>query len=291
MLLPRNGTVTSRKGFSLIELLLIIGIIATLIGLLLPAVQRIREAANRMSCQNNLKQIGLAFHSHLASHGNLPTGGWEWSTPPKYIGGGPAVGAQQTAGWGFQILPYVEGDTTWKAGPAIAIATPNTLFFCRSRRFPQMVTYPDQYTPPVTGADVTHGLCDYAASNWEGTGAVQQFNPLRMEDIVDGATNTLLISEKRLNLANLGKDQPDDNEGYTSGWDEDTIRRTNIAPAPDFWGTDWDEERRFGSSHPAGINALFVDGSVHFISYSINPLTFSLLGNRSDGQAVSLDGP
>ena len=78
--------------------------------------------------------------------------------------------AQQTAGWGFQILPHLEGDNAWNAGPAVAIATPNKLFFCRSRRIPQTVTFPDEYTPPVTGADVTHGLCDYAASNWEGTG-------------------------------------------------------------------------------------------------------------------------
>jgi prepilin-type N-terminal cleavage/methylation domain-containing protein/prepilin-type processing-associated H-X9-DG protein len=277
-----------REGFTLIELLVVIGIIAILTGLLLPAVQKVREAANRMSCQNNLKQIGLAFHLHHDALGYFPTGGWEWWTPPTYLNGSPAVGAQQQAGWGFQILPYIEADNVWRGGAIVAIATPNKLFFCPSRREPQTLTYIDEYIPPVTGTVVTHALCDYAASNWEETGVVRQYNPIRIGDITDGTSNTLMVAEKRLNLRELGQNQPDDNEGYTSGWDEDTVRRTDFAPAPDYFGTDTGE-RRFGSSHPSKFNAVFADGSVRPVSYSIDRIIFSYLGNKADGQIIPED--
>jgi type II secretory pathway pseudopilin PulG len=271
----------------LIELLVVLAIIAVLIGLLAPAVQKVREAANRMTCQNNLRQIGVAFHSHHDAHHYFPSGGWEWFTPPNYIGGQPAIGAQQQAGWGFQILPYIEAENVWRAGALVAIGTPNPIFFCPSRRGPMTISVPDQYTPPLTGGNITHALCDYGASNLEGLGVVRQFTPVRIRDITDGTSNTLMVAEKRLNLADLGQDQPDDNEGYTAGFDHDTVRSIANPPAQDFVGTDADPEKRFGSSHPAGMNAVFADVSVHMISYSIDRNVFVYLGNKADGQIIN----
>ncbi len=274
-----------RGGFTLIELLVVIAVIGVLIGLLLPAVQKVREAAARAQCANNLKQIGLAFHNHHGAYGYFPSGGAEWSTPPNYANGQPLVGAQQQGGWAFQLLPYLEGDNVWRAGAVTAIATPGKVFFCPSRRPPQTVTYQDQYTPPLTGGPLTHALCDYAASNLEGTGVVRQFTPMRFADVTDGTSNTLLVADKRLNRGKMGQPQPDDNEGYTAGYDEDTVRKTGKAPAPDFVG-DGTGKQLFGSSHTGVFNAALADGSVRTISYSVDPTAFSNLGNISDGQAL-----
>ena len=280
------GKPVRRAGFSLVELLVVIAIIAVLIGLLVPAVQKVRAAAATTQCRNNLKQIGLAFQSHHDAYGYFPSGGWAWWTPPNYINGQPAVGLQQQGGWGFQILPFLEGTNAWKAGARVAIATPNPIFFCPARRDPQTVTYDDEYSPPLTGTQLTHALCDYAASNLDGTGVVRQYYPVRIIEIRDGTSNTFLVGDKRLNLAALGSPQPDDNEGYTAGFDVDTVRNTSLPPAPDFFDNGWDKASRFGSSHAAGINAVFADGSVHFISYGIDTSVFLYLGNKSDGRVV-----
>jgi prepilin-type N-terminal cleavage/methylation domain-containing protein len=284
----RDAPRTRRCAFSLIELLFVIAIIAALIALLLPAVQRVREAAARSRCQNNLRQIGLAFHSHHAALGYFPSGGWDWFTPPNYSEPGePALGADQEGGWGFQILPYIEAENVWRAGARVAIATPNRVFFCPTRRPPQTCAYPDEYSPSIGKGWIVHALCDYGASNLDGNGVVQEVFPVRISDVTDGLSSTLLAGDKRLNLTHLGEPQPDDNEGYTAGYDVDTVRSALVRPMPDFRAEYWDTDARFGSSHPNIFNVVLADGATRSASYSINPTIFMRLGNISDGQVVS----
>jgi prepilin-type processing-associated H-X9-DG protein len=121
------------------------------------------------------------------------------------------------------------------------------------------------------------------------TGVVRQYQPNKFDDITDGTSNTLMVSEKRLNLNFLGQVQKDDDTGYASGWDPDVIRQTEIAPAPDYVAERGDGERRFGSSHPLRFNAVFADGSVRTVAYSVEHGLFRRIGDKSDGQTVNLN--
>ncbi|HTU92331.1 MAG TPA: DUF1559 domain-containing protein [Gemmataceae bacterium] len=288
------------SGFTLLELLIVIAIMGVLIALLLPAVQKVRESASRIQCANHLKQIGLAFQAHQAQFGYFPTAGDNWGSPPTYLNGVPAVGAEQGAGWGFQILPFIEADNAWRGGGAttdnerqrVAVGAVNPLFFCPTRRAPMTVTFADFYISQSRTDLVTHALCDYASNNLgNGSGVIQASGfgpPLSIADITDGASNTLLVGEKRMNLYYLGKfPRSDDNEGYSAGNDWDTMRDANLAPAHDTQAATPEKGfADFGSSHFSGLNIVFADGSIHHIPYTIDPAVFALLGTRADGKPI-----
>ncbi len=306
-----GSTAGEHRGFTLVELLVVIAIIGTLIGLLLPAVQAVRASARNIACLNNMKQIGLAFQSHLTALRAFPTGGNEYWTPPTFAGGVPMTGEKQDAGWAFQILPYVEGNAAWQPSGTTdaerqiaALAAVHSFYFCPARRGPQSVTYVDyEYPGELAGRPLVHGLIDYAGSNMDetpagspaGTGLLVQAGmdrtakARRAAEVTDGLSKTIAVAEKRLNLALLGQWQPDDNEGYAAGWDEDTMRRTDILPEQDFSG-DGTGGERFGSSHSATFNAAFADGATRGISYAVDPLVFKCLGDIRDGKTVSPEG-
>lgn len=289
------------KGFTLIELLVVIAIIAILIGLLLPAVQKVREAANRISCSNQLKQMGVAVHNHHDSIGTLPHGGEGWWIAPGYAAAGtPFTGTQQGAGWGFQLLPFMEQENVYNGGGRTTIAdcqslargTPIKTYFCPARGRPRVFTNPAWYDP-YNGVSQQFAQCDYAGSEGTGNnGAIvynprNSGNPITFAGIADGTANTILIGEKLMDLAGLGGFQGDDNEGYTSGWDHDVIRLTSLNPRRDArTGAGWGEQR-FGSSHTSGFNAVMGDGSVRNIRYSINLTVFAAMGTRSGGEVTA----
>ena len=176
---------SSRPAFTLIELLVVIAIIAVLIGLLVPAVQKVREAANRMQCSNNLKQIGLAFHNHHDSLGLFPTAGnyrgrWDPANTgadgsvsragnPSGTTGTPATGTSQSASWLVQILPYIEQETLWKSDTATIRDTPVKTFYCPSRRGPIKLTN-GRATNDYAGAQFERAT---AANAW---GVIRQNN-------------------------------------------------------------------------------------------------------------------
>jgi prepilin-type N-terminal cleavage/methylation domain-containing protein len=147
-----SARLVGRRAFTLVELLVVIAIIGILIALLLPAVQFARESARRTQCVNNLKQLGLAVHTHHDALGVLPHGGdhpncipiYDWPGDPA----GPALKDQQLASWGFQILPYLEQTPLWEGSGARptgtqtaaqakqlqVMTTPIPTFYCPTRR-------------------------------------------------------------------------------------------------------------------------------------------------------------
>jgi len=297
-----------RKAFTLVELLVVIAIVGILVALLLPAVQAAREASRRTTCSNHLRQLALGFQSHHSAHRFFPSaGGPDWQWHMTYKAGRPVVAPQQHGGWGFQVLPFIEETAVWEGvggksdfdKSIIAISTPNPLFFCPSRRAPEVVVGPDWYNfPSNSGRTYGHAKNDYAASSHDsdsrkpfdrGVGAVTQMVPTKIAQITDGLSSTLLLGEKRVNVAHLGKFQANDNEGYTCGWNHDTMRYTQIEPLPDFHGVLGElGGDRFGGPHPGVFAVVLADNSTHFLSYDISRETFRRLGHRADRKDVSL---
>lgn len=316
-----------RHAFTLIELLVVIAIIVTLMALLLPAVQRVREAAASLTCASNLRQIGVAMHNTGPS-GFLPTGGGHRDDPRTFVGVSIGQRDNQAWGWAYQILPQIEGDNIWSlpAGQEALIRTSTTkLYFCPSRGAPRkvanvaMLDYAGNAGTHIWGAawpPPSAGAARNTASDVQHDGLILKVRPrdpvipgspggpdqpLRLTQIPDGTSQTILVGEKRLNLNLLGQAQEGDTFGYASGFDNDTVRSAFINNPLGPVGRDLVGRYAFsssgapiqvvdgfGSAHPSGCNFLFADGHVSYVRYDVQPLVFAQLCDRAGGTAVDM---
>ena len=311
---PSRPLVRSR-GFTLVELLIVIAIIGILVAMLMPAVQMARESARKSVCANNLKQISTASITHLTTFKYLPDGGESPWHARTFVGNQPARSPNQYWGVLYQILPYMEEENLWASDDDVLVqSTPINAYFCPTRRRPSAM---------LGGANTAGGvraMNDYAGNGgtsdtgnmgWaifgngnDGTivrrpdGTTQRSGHVSRTLIRDGTSCTLLFAEKALNIARIDEWQPDDDAGYVEGYDFDTIRWGYFQPIRD-WQDDTDASSyvgitmvpyrgAFGSSHEASFNAAMCDGSVRQISYFIPLDVFKGLCNRDNGESIDV---
>lgn len=311
----------SQAGFTLVELLVSIGIIGLLISLLLPAVQQSRESARRTQCRSNLRQIGLASHHFVDIYGHFPSNGWgfDWIGDPDR-----GAGRKQPGGWIYQILPMSERSELFSLGSGQSPAEKRAslkqlsrqtmyLFNCPTRPEEQLGPQLAALAPLFKNSDFDSFVAktDYAVNEgdfitntrsspqtlqegdsptflWEdvsaATGLCFLRSTVRPGDVQDGSSQTYLAGEKSVAVADYNNSSSfGHDQSMYCGVDLDISRWVLAPPVSD---TGDAHVRRFGSSHTDFCNMLFADGSVHGISYSIDATVHQRLGNRRDGNPV-----
>jgi prepilin-type N-terminal cleavage/methylation domain-containing protein/prepilin-type processing-associated H-X9-DG protein len=326
---PRRKIVgrTAGRGFTLVELLVVITIIGILVGLLLPAVNAARESARRTHCANNVKQISLGMLQHVATHQFYPTGGWGW-----FWMGDPDRGCNenQPGSFIYNVFPFMELNTLHdlgidgniasissakKTGNAQAAQTAVEVFNCPTRRRSVLypcVVYVNSGTQVYNCNPVPNtNRSDYGANGgsikvlWGGGPAPaaayagQGFADMTANNGICCQRSTIRpedVTDGASTTYLVGEKYHDPNN-YATGLDYGDDHA--IQTADDYDRHCWSDAPpmrdrpgfvdfwRWGSAHVDGFNVAMCDGSVHFIKFSIDPTTHLNLGSRNDGQTIS----
>jgi prepilin-type processing-associated H-X9-DG protein/prepilin-type N-terminal cleavage/methylation domain-containing protein len=306
---PRNrgtGIGRSRKAFTLIELLVVFAIVAVMVGLLLTAVQRAREAANRAQCLSNLKQIGLALHGYHDSYVSFPHA---YDCRALFVNPSQVRDGTQwivTKSWATLILPFVEQENLERQGYAAYQGRDLPLYHCPSDQRSTGV-----WTSAKFGTD---GLTDYLAVTGTDTfqpypsgppwrdrndGVLYGSSRTRMAEITDGASNTVMVGERPpspdLYVGWWPWSAPDASLGvrdtfavYETGVKNDPHSQSCIRLLPEKYRAgigNYCDVHHFWSQHPSGANWLFADGSVRFLNYA-SASAMPSLATRAGGEVV-----
>lgn len=297
------ATIRKRQGFTLVELLVVLAIIGLLVGLLLPAVQQAREAARRMSCSNNLRQLGLAVQNYHSSHKRLP---------PGYVASSDAVGAEFGNGWGWgsMILPEMEQSSLMQQ---INFSLPIEHPFHSVNRLISLSAFicPSDTVQPQwnvvrrdASGNVTSTICQVASANYvgvfgirepvgDGDGVLFRNSRIGMKDILDGTSSTMMLGERSAKWGDatwvgavtgaalfppVGSPALPHVEPSSS-----MVLGHTFEGAPNSQDL---ELNNFSSLHAGGGHMIFADGHVQFISSSTEKQTFRALSTRAGSETL-----
>ncbi len=310
----RPAPAAARRGFTLIELLVVIAIIGTLVGLLIPAIQMVRESVRKTNCASNLKQIGLALHNYEEGHKAYPAGAY-WSSNPSSPKKGSIL---------IRLLPYLEENNVYNGFDWNAPAVEDSFFRATGARV-AATEIPIFFCPSDDSGTLLFGdraITNYAASRGPTALAVNPDCPCQIpwqnlaqapldnggnfagpftrlgiactaRQVTDGLSKTIFFGEVRPKMSQHvqnGWASSNDGNGYCSTLIPINYDTSNDnSPDPCRRTYNWNTEAGFKSPHSAGANFLFGDGAVRFVQETIDHQAYQYLGGKNDGQIVDLE--